>query len=106
MDFTDYQEAARKTAIYPEGSLYSVLGLAEEAGEVAGKFAKAVRDQTDTDTLEFYNAIVKELGDVLWMLSAVCTDNGIPLSEVARVNIEKLKSRAQRGKLGGSGDDR
>lgn len=99
--FNEYQEAAMKTAIY-EDTIYPVLGLAEEAGEVAGKFGKAIRDKTDLPT----EVLVKELGDVLWMLAAICRDNDLSLEYVANKNIEKLASRAQRGVLGGSGDDR
>lgn len=101
MNFDTYQEAAAKTAIYTN-PLYPVMAIAEEAGEVAGKFAKALRDGTVVD----HDALIKELGDVLWMISAICTDADVSLSEVAQHNLDKLADRAKRGVLGGSGDDR
>lgn len=90
-----------KTAFY-EGTLYPVLGLAEEAGEVAGKYGKSIRDQVPLTT----DVVVKELGDVLWMLAAICRDNNVSLEYVAQKNIEKLADRASRGTLTGSGDNR
>mgnify|MGYP002737366179 CR=1 FL=1 len=101
LTFDRYQEFTKSTAIY-DHFLYPVLGLAEEAGEVAGKYAKAVRDNTDFPVED----IKKELGDVLWMLTRVCDDMGFTLQEVAELNRDKLMSRQQRGTLGGSGDDR
>lgn len=99
MDFHQYQEAAEKTAIYDD-CMYPVLGLAEEAGEVAGKFAKALRDKTSLEE----SMLIKELGDVLWMLSAIATDNGLSLADIAKANIRKLADRAERNVLQGSGD--
>lgn len=108
MDFNLYQEAAKKTAIYPEGFgvLYPVLGLANEAGEVAGKLKKIIRDQGAVMTPESKEALAAELGDVLWYLAAVATDIGYSLGEIAESNLEKLRSRQDRGVLGGSGDKR
>ena len=51
-------------------------------------------------------AIKKELGDVLWYLSNLCTEFNFSLDEVASKNLEKLKLRAAKGKISGSGDDR
>lgn len=48
----------------------------------------------------------KELGDVLWYLSNLCTEFDFKLDEVALQNLEKLKLRADKGKISGSGDDR
>ena len=104
LDFNEYQDLADETAIYPEDSeiLYPALGLASEAGEVAGKISKALRDDTDND----FDAIALELGDVLWVLAALASDLDMNLSYIAAMNIEKLKSRKERGKLQGSGDYR
>lgn len=101
INFNEYQEAARKTAIY-DNNLYPVLGLAEEAGEVAGKVAKSLRDKT----LVSEDVLTKELGDVLWMVAAICSDSGISLGEVAQRNLDKLASRQIRGTLSGAGDER
>lgn len=82
--------------------MYPVLGLAEEAGEVAGKFAKALRDKVVLDPV----VLKKELGDVLWMLAAIATDNSMSLADIAQTNLDKLKDRAARAVLTGHGDNR
>ena len=97
----DYQVWTRSTAIYTDND-YPVLGLAEEAGEVLGKFAKWKRDDTEFPT----EAIVKELGDVMWMVARIADDMHIPMSEVLQTNKDKLDSRKQRDVLQGSGDNR
>ena len=101
MDFDEYQDMAAETAIYKD-VVYPYLGLAEEAGEVCSLMGKSIRDDTTFNTVD----MKKECGDVLWMLSQICTDLGISLSDVAKMNIEKLHSRMERGVLGGSGDNR
>lgn len=113
LDFVDYEIATRHTAIYPEaqtGSFgavaYVTLGLANEAGEVAGKVKKAWRDaegEFDTDRIE---AIKGELGDVLWYLARVADELGLSFQEIAEGNLTKLNSRKARGVIGGDGDNR
>lgn len=100
--FNDYQAQAHKTAAYGDRHLYPFLGLAEEAGEVLGKLAKAMRKNVDAD----HEAIKKELGDVLWMLSECCTVLDFDLEDVAISNLEKLKDRFERNVVVGEGDDR
>jgi NTP pyrophosphatase (non-canonical NTP hydrolase) len=51
-------------------------------------------------------AVVKELGDILWMLNAVCYEMGTSLEEIANTNIAKLQDRALRNVIKGTGDDR
>jgi NTP pyrophosphatase (non-canonical NTP hydrolase) len=116
----EYQLLAHETADYPEGKvidtkegvehyinyIYPALGLAEEAGEVAGKYAKAVRDNAGVIDEKRKQEIVKELGDVLWFVSELCTNLGVTLEDVAQKNIDKLASRKERGKIHGSGDNR
>ncbi|MDD4625094.1 MAG: nucleoside triphosphate pyrophosphohydrolase family protein [Candidatus Paceibacterota bacterium] len=109
MEFNQYQEEARKTAIYPgQGSnyIYPVLGLVGEAGEVAEKVKKIIRDSNGDISEEKKADIEKELGDVLWYLANFAEELGIRLEDIAEKNIEKLKSRQERGKLHGSGDNR
>lgn len=109
MNFNEYQEEAAKTAIYPNDELlpmYPYLGLAEESGELLGKVAKIIRDEEGIPSDDNYRELEKELGDVLWNLSAIATDLGVSLDRVASINLEKLKSRADRNKLSGSGDNR
>ena len=102
MTFDEYQEFARLTAIYPEDVkvVYPTLGLCGEAGEVAEKIKKHMRDGRSLV------GVGLELGDVLWYISALADDLGITLEEIAQANIDKLASRMERGKLGGSGDER
>ena len=103
MRFYEYQEEASKTAIYPEQYkiVYPALGLAGEAGEVAEKVKKHIRDGVlNVEDLK------KELGDVLWYLAAIASDLGLNLDDVAESNLQKLRSRQARGVIGGSGDNR
>lgn len=109
-----YQKEAHKTAKY-SGALivnevgdyvYPALGLAEEAGEVAGKFAKAVRDESGIISDERKEAIIKELGDVCWFIAELCTLMEVDLETVMQKNLDKLADRAKRGVISGSGDNR
>jgi NTP pyrophosphatase (non-canonical NTP hydrolase) len=108
MTFKDYQEKALTTAVYPQkyAVIYPSLKLCEEAGEVAGKLGKCMRDAGDPESDAFLNAMKKEIGDVLWYLAALSGDFGFCLDDVAETNIKKLASRQKRGTLHGSGDDR
>lgn len=102
----EYQKAAYETAIYTDKVTYPTLGLCGEAGEVAEKVKKILRDD-DRQISEHKRAeLEKELGDVLWYLSALAGDLGLNLSDVAMRNLDKLRSRKERGVLGGSGDNR
>ena len=109
MDFNEYQKEARKTAIYPDlgkNFVYPTLGLAGEAGEVAEKIKKVIRDGDGVISEEKKEELKKELGDVLWYVANLSQELGLPLDEVARLNIEKLKSRQERNALHGAGDNR
>jgi NTP pyrophosphatase (non-canonical NTP hydrolase) len=105
--FKQYQNEAQRTAIYRESLrvLYPTMGLGE-VGEVQGKIKKVFRDkegQFDEDTKK---EIGKELGDVLWYVAILARDLDLDLEDIAQQNIAKLKSRQERGVLGGSGDNR
>lgn len=104
MDFNQYQEKARTFRAPTASTQYALLGLAEESGEVLGKIAKHIRDGGNLDDLRL--TLQKELGDVLWMLSAVSDDYGIALKDVAEHNIRKLTDRKERNQIHGSGDNR
>ena len=109
MDLDKYHTEARKTALYPNlGSniIYPTLGLVGEAGEVAEKVKKVLRDNKGVFDENSKEAIKKELGDVLWYLSNLCHEFNFSLEEVANLNLEKLRKRAISGKISGSGDDR
>ena len=88
-----YQQAATRT-INPaldeaRRLLDAAAGLAEEAGEVLGHVRKHVMQQKPLDR----DALVQELGDALWCLAIVSASVGVSLSEVARINEEKLRAR-------------
>ena len=103
ISMTEYSEFAEKTAIYPEEAqiVYPALGLAGEAGEVANKVKKMIRD----DRLD-RDAIASELGDCLWYIAALCRDLNVDMASVARKNLDKLSMRKQKGTLQGNGDAR
>ncbi len=107
--FNEYQKQAVKTAIYPHSHsiLYPALGLAGEAGEVANKVKKFVRDGYDQETFEQKKIeLASEVGDVLWYCATLARDIGFNLDDIAKMNLDKLKARAERGTLGGEGDNR
>lgn len=109
MNLTDYQTKSRKTAKYPaigHPVIYPTLGLANEAGEVAGKIKKVFRDKDGEISDETRQALKAELGDVLWYLAQVATELELSLDEIAEHNIAKLYDRQERGKIGGDGDYR
>ena len=108
MELDHYQRAAQLTAIYLDRFrvVYPALGLASEAGEVAGKIKKVLRDQGGDFEAAPIGSIRDELGDVLWYLAVLAADLGLSLDEIATQNLEKLGSRKDRGRLGGEGDRR
>jgi NTP pyrophosphatase (non-canonical NTP hydrolase) len=109
--FDDYQKCARETAIYPEsgvGSMtaisYCALGVTGEAGEIANKVKKLLRDPEDSSALK--EAILGEIGDTLWYLAMLSMELRSSLSAAASKNILKLAERSVNGSLHGSGDNR
>ena len=106
MNINTYQQEAAKTAIYSNKLIYPTLGLAGEAGEIANKVKKILRDNSGELQEDVRQNLISELGDVLWYVAALATDLKTELSEVASKNIEKLNSRKNRGAIGGSGDNR
>jgi len=107
-DFNSYQRTATKTAIYPPEHkiLYPALGLAGEAGEVANKVKKVMRDGVENQADNWKEQIASEIGDVLWYCAALATDLNMQLGMIAALNEKKLRDRYDRGKLNGSGDNR
>jgi NTP pyrophosphatase (non-canonical NTP hydrolase) len=115
--FKDYQSRALEFGIYKDKMsisnngnevvwIYPILGLCGEAGEVADKLKKILRDKGGIISDDDKIAIQLELGDVMWYLSELCTRLNISLEETAKANINKLNSRMNRGMIGGSGDVR
>ncbi len=110
MTFDEYQNKAMTTAINTnrtfEALMYRTLGLTGEAGEVAEKVKKIIRDKDCKLDSQDKDELVKELGDVLWYVQALANYLEVPLSRVAEVNLQKVLDRKDRGVTGGSGDNR
>ena len=98
-----YQGQAAKTAIYgaEHSVIYPALGLAAEAGEVANKVKKILRDGKFDRA-----AIADEVGDCLWYIAALCRDLNVDMSDLALNNLKKLYDRQKRGVISGNGDKR
>lgn len=110
MTFDEYQKRAITTNLSKQDNfqelMQQVLGLGDEAGEVLAIFKKWIRDnEADLDRLDKKN-VAKELGDILWYIAVVAHDLDISFDEIAQMNIDKLRSRQERGALRGSGDER
>ncbi len=110
MTLDEYQEQALTTVLSTgddfKDLLHWVLGLNGEAGEVAEKIKKIIRDKNSIVSDEDKKELAKEIGDVLWYLAVFADHLNISLSDVAQQNLEKLSSRKARGVLGGAGDNR
>lgn len=85
---------------------YVALGLTGEAGEIANKVKKILRDNNGVVDDDVKEEIAKELGDVLWYIGSMSKEIGYSLEEIIQMNHNKLTSRLKRGKISGSGDDR
>jgi len=125
LNFNNYQEQALTTAMYPTpfltsefednkdltvnnqiGYVYPTLGLVGEAGEVAEKVKKLIRDFGGIINPEQALELKKELGDILWYLAVLAHEFGLTLEDIAKLNLEKLASRKERGVITGNGDNR
>ena len=111
MTFNNYQANAGRTAFYPrnfknEGLYYTTLGLVGEAGEIANKVKKIMRDNNGKVSKQAKADIFDELGDVLWYCASLADELGVNLEDVAGNNLIKLADRLKRGKIKGSGDKR
>ena len=107
-DLDMYQKVALTTAIYPreQAIIYPTLGLTGEAGEVANKVKKIIRDGSDSKDEKLVSEIKAEIGDCLWYIAVLASDFDIKLSDIASANLEKLEKRKEKGTIHGSGDDR
>jgi len=109
MNLNEYQTLALRTARPKDANnevFHLLLGLSGEAGEIAEKTKKIVRDQdSDFSKLDLVD-LKKELGDVLWHVAVLADYFGITLEDIGDTNIKKLASRLERGVISGSGDNR
>jgi NTP pyrophosphatase (non-canonical NTP hydrolase) len=115
ISFNGYDNLVDDTSHLKQGKppqewlLHCLAGLAEETGEVLGVVKRLIRDKglsldnLDEDSQE---KMLKELGDVLWYVSALAQALDSDLQEVALLNCEKLQDRKERNMIQGSGDDR
>ena len=104
-----YENLAGQTAIFPKEKAleYLALGMTSEAGEVAGKVKKLIRDGEDKEGFEMKKlAIASEIGDVIWYCAMMAKEVGVPLNDIMKENLKKLHGRKERGTLSGSGDER
>lgn len=110
MTFKEYDDFIKTTAIYPKDKkvIYPAFGLAGEVGEIMEKLKKIMRGGGDVQNIDSENIeeLKKELGDVIWYISAISSDLGFTLDDVINKNIEKLSSRKDRGVIHGEGDNR
>ena len=109
MDLHTYQARAAVTALYPDvGSnpIYPTLGLCGEAGEVADKVKKVLRDHQGNFSEQIRAELALELGDVLWYVARLASELNLELEAIAEGNLAKLASRAARNVISGSGDQR
>lgn len=110
MELNAYQTEAHKTSLHEMPVIYPVIGLLGEAGEVADKVKKLIRDKGykpgDIIDNKDKESITLELGDVLWYVAEVANNLDVTLEEVGRRNLQKLISRKDRDMIHGSGDYR
>ena len=111
MDFNEYQKECTKTLINKYDTkvmllMYLSLGLASESGEYTNKAKKILRDDNAKISEEKKEALLDELGDVLWYASQIASTLDTDFESLAKNNIKKLHSRLERGKISGSGDNR
>lgn len=115
MSLADYQLQAMTTCMSScDNYSYMFLNLVGEVGELASKVSKAIRtghanineNKLDFESINLKQEMMLEAGDVLWQLSGLCSAMGWPLEEIAQMNLDKLKSRQERGVIAGNGDHR
>lgn len=93
MDLSVYQDLAERTSgAGGQGErrlIIAALGLAGEAGE----FANMVKKKTAHKHQISEEELADELGDVLWYAAEAASACGLDLSEIAEMNVEKLRKR-------------
>lgn len=100
----EYQEKAYEFALESARTVpYMVMGIAGEVGELSSWYAKATRDGWSTRD---FTDVKKELGDILWFVAGMCSLYGLKMSDIAKLNIDKLQSRKERSAIQGDGDNR
>lgn len=123
MELNEYQERAMETCMPScDNFSYMMLNLVGEVGELASKVAKDIRKENIAIDSRCNSSIIPHLdeddwwardeeyqleaGDILWQLAGLCRTMGWSLEDIAQKNLDKLASRAKRGKIDGDGDHR
>ncbi len=111
MELNEYQQKAAESSVYPAsgtfgGVLYAVVALTGEAGEIANKTKKIMRDDHGEVGELRRMELAKEMGDVLWYLAALAGELGLTLEEIAQGNLDKVMRRKHQGTIKGDGDER
>lgn len=110
MTFDEYQKQALTTADNTYEPLMEktiwAMGVAGEAGEVVEKWKKIVAYKGGTVSEDDLQELGKELGDVVWYIAVLAHSLGLSFEDIMQRNVEKLKSRKQRGVIRGAGDNR
>src|SRR6056300_767586 len=107
-DLDMYQKVAITTAIYPreQAIIYPTLGLTGEAGEVANKVKKIIRDGSDSKDEKLVSEIKAEIGDCLWYIAVLANDFDIKLYDIESTNLEKIANRKKNNTIHCSRDRR
>lgn len=108
MKMNEYQWRATDTAVYPSAQAveYVVLGLVGEAGEIANRYKKVIRDNGGVLDNTARDQLAAEMGDVLWYLAMLSHELGVSLGDIAESNLQKLAARKLKGTIHGHGDNR
>jgi len=120
MKFSFYQRKAHETAQYPiivvfsqdlqqktsVPFLYPAIGVSSEAGELLEKVKKIIRNNNGVINQNEITEITKEIGDVLWYLSELCSCFNLNMDDIAKNNLDKLRKRNEEGTIKSSGDNR
>lgn len=113
MEFNEYQKRTAETDLgtsaqdhLSPGWIYYALGISGESGELMEKIKKLFRDKKGIIDDEFKDAVIKEMGDVLWYMARLAYNFDIEFNIIPETNLEKLKSRKVRNKIHGEGDER
>ena len=97
MEINDYQRLAM-TTLNPvldkkDVLINSVMGLCGESGEAIDIVKKWLAQGHELDRAR----LAKELGDVAWYLAEAATALDMPLEDILRANLDKLKARYPEG---------
>lgn len=113
MTFDEYQKQALTTDSYggsgeitSMGFITKILGLVGESGELAEKFKKIYRNNNGVMSPEEKDAVIRELGDILWYIGTISRYLNVSMEEVASTNIQKVLDRKERGAIKSAGDYR